>query len=82
MRVSDLLSKKVVTEDGRGLGRVWDVRVECEREGSYRVTGLVLGRRGLLLRIARRSTEDPHRDALLPWEQLVAVEDERIVARG
>jgi hypothetical protein len=49
MRLSELLNREVVSESGRRLGRVHDVRGELV-EGRLRVTGLVAGKLGILER--------------------------------
>ena len=49
MRLSQLLNRKVVTESGRTLGRVHDIRGHIEGR-RLTVTGLVAGELGLLER--------------------------------
>jgi sporulation protein YlmC with PRC-barrel domain len=47
MRLSDLMRRRVVTESGKRLGRIHDVRGEL-RGSRLVVTGLVVGPRGWL----------------------------------
>ena len=50
MRLSELLGLEVQTESGESLGHVYDVRGELGAR-SLRVTGLVVGKLGLLERL-------------------------------
>lgn len=91
MRYSDLVGAEVVSEGGDRIGHVFDVRVR-RRAGSspesaaqtWRLVGLVLGRRGLWERLgiarAPRRAFRSRRD-LLPWDQVLALEWGRVVAR-
>ena len=45
--LSSLVSRKVVSESGRSVGRCYDLRGELT-SSALRVTGLVVGRRGWL----------------------------------
>ena len=49
MRLSELLTREVVTESGLSLGKVYDIRGELG-SGRLRVTGLACGPRGFLER--------------------------------
>lgn len=74
--MSSILRRKVVTQSGASLGRVYDLRgVASPRTLS--VTGMIVGKRGLLehLGIVRRAR--PH----IPWEDVVRIEGKRIVVR-
>jgi sporulation protein YlmC with PRC-barrel domain len=85
MRFSELSGRKVVTEDGRELGRVHDIRGELE-SGRLRVTGLCAGRLGVLERYGV-GTEGSggagqakvHGHPVLPWERVVRVGAEIVV---
>jgi sporulation protein YlmC with PRC-barrel domain len=73
MRLSDLLGAKVVTEEGESLGRVHDVRAELTTR-SLRVTGLVVGRLGLLERLgvgAPRSALRIRSKDVVAWRDVV-----------
>jgi len=85
MRLSELLNRKVVTESGRQLGRVHDVRAELS-DGRLRVTGLAAGELGLLERfgIGTHGSGGPgrakvHGHAVIPWERVVRVGAEVVV---
>jgi hypothetical protein len=69
--------ERVRTEDGRVLGKIFDLRCEW-RGGHARVTHLVYGRRGLWERFGfRRQRRDT-----LPWAMIVRLDTrEVIVAR-
>jgi sporulation protein YlmC with PRC-barrel domain len=73
--LSSLQHRTVVTKSGRSLGRLYDLRGEV-RPRTLTVTGLVVGRRGLLehLGVVKRVT-------CIPWEDVVRIEGERIVVR-
>jgi sporulation protein YlmC with PRC-barrel domain len=87
MRLSELLERQVVTESGTSLGRAFDVRAR-RRGSSVEITGLVVGRRGLLERLgvgssrgeAKRHHKVWERD-LVPWGAVVRFEHDRIVVR-
>jgi sporulation protein YlmC with PRC-barrel domain len=73
--LSSLQHRKVVTESGRSLGRVYDFR--CERTPrTLTITGLVVGARGLLehFGIAERKHA-------IPWKDVVRIEGKQIVVR-
>jgi sporulation protein YlmC with PRC-barrel domain len=73
--LSSIQHRKVVTESGRSLGRVYDLRGEVTPR-TLTVTGLVVGRRGLLehLGVVKRVKS-------VPWEDVVRIEGKRIVVR-
>ncbi len=50
----DLVGRRVVTADGRSVGRIATLRAE-PREGSLRVVSLLIGPGALVERIARRA---------------------------
>jgi sporulation protein YlmC with PRC-barrel domain len=85
MRLSELLNRKVVTESGRELGRVHDVRGELVG-GRLRVTGLVAGKLGILERfgIGTHGSGGPrqakvHGHPVIPWEQVIRVGSQVVV---
>jgi sporulation protein YlmC with PRC-barrel domain len=85
MRLSQLLNRKVVSESGRALGRVHDVRAELTG-GHLRITGLTAGRAGVLERygIGTHGSGGPNRAKVhghhvIPWEQVVRVGAEIVV---
>ena len=83
MRLSDLLGVRVATESGELLGRVHDVRAEL-RPRSVRVTGLVVGRAGVLERLgigAPRSTLRLRAKDAIPWSAVVRADRRGVVVR-
>jgi len=85
MRLSELLSRPVVSESGRQLGRVHDVRGELV-EGHLRITGLCTGELGVLERfgIGTRGTGGAgrakvHGHHVIPWESVLRVGAEIVV---
>jgi len=85
MRVSALLGYHIISDEGRRIGHVFDVRVK-RRSGSSRrradqqwqVEGLVVGERGFLDRIGvLTASEGPPRlnHDLLPWERVLEIDD-------
>lgn len=83
MRLSDLLGVRVETESGASLGRVHDLRAELG-SGAPKVTGVVVGRLGLLERLglgapssaARLRTHD-----VIGWADVVRADRRGIVVR-
>lgn len=73
--LSSFRRREVVTESGRSLGRVYDLRGELKPR-TLEVTGLVVGGRGLLehLGVVKR-------EACIDWNDVVRIEGKRIVVR-
>lgn len=83
MRVSEILGLEVKTESGESLGRVYDVRAELT-ERSLTVTGLVVGRRGLLERLgidAPRASERVRTPDALAWSEVVRLDRRGVIVR-
>lgn len=83
MRLSRLLRADVRTESGEELGRVHDLRAELTAS-SARVTGLVVGRLGLLERLgigAPRSAARVRVPDAIPWSAVVRVGRGTIVVK-
>jgi len=85
MRLSELLSREVVTESGARLGRVHDIRGQLEAD-RLRVTGLCAGSLGLLERfgIGTHGSGGPseakvHGHPAIPWDRVVRVGSEIVV---
>jgi sporulation protein YlmC with PRC-barrel domain len=84
MRLAELLNREVVTESGQRLGRIHDVRGELS-EGRLRVTGLVVGERGILERYGFTrgrglpGRADVYRYPVIPWERVAHVGGKVIV---
>jgi sporulation protein YlmC with PRC-barrel domain len=91
MRLSDLLKKRVVRENGEKVGHVFDVRVARSPRSmgdrddqEWRVTGLLVGTRGARERfgITHDGTTGPrHARAAIPWESVVDIEGDRVIVR-
>jgi sporulation protein YlmC with PRC-barrel domain len=75
--LSSYLSREVVTQSGARLGRCRDLRGELTST-TLRVTGLYVGRYGLLQRLGIPSHR---RVAFIPWRSVTAIEAKRIVVR-
>jgi sporulation protein YlmC with PRC-barrel domain len=73
--LSSLLRREVVTESGRSLGRLYDLRGELTTT-NLRITGLCIGRRALLEHLGIRDRK-PH--TIIPWQAVVRIEGKRIV---
>ena len=83
MKVTDLLGLEVRTESGDGCGRVHDVRGELKPR-SLRVTGLVVGKLGLLERFgfgAPRSHNRLRSDDLIAWSDVVRVDRRGVIVK-
>lgn len=83
MRLSDLLGAAVTTESGDRLGSVHDVRADL-RPRSVRITGLVVGRLGLLERLgvgAPRAGVRVRTADAIPWSAVVSARPGAVVVR-
>jgi sporulation protein YlmC with PRC-barrel domain len=83
VKVSDLLGSQVRTDEGESLGRVHDVRAELGAR-SLKVTGLVVGTRGLLERLglgAPRSGLRIRSHDVIPWKDVVRADRRGVVVR-
>jgi sporulation protein YlmC with PRC-barrel domain len=83
VRLSELLGLDVHTEAGAQIGRVHDVRAELTPR-TLKVTGLVVGRLGLLERLglgARRRGERLRSDDVIPWRDVLRADQRGIVVR-
>jgi sporulation protein YlmC with PRC-barrel domain len=79
MRLTELLGRAVVSESGRRLGRVHDVRGQLE-DGRLRVTGICAGDAGILERygVGTRGSGGPgrakiHGHQTISWDRVVRV---------
>ena len=90
VKLSDLMGLQVEDENGRALGRVHDVRVrritdaEPARPPRYQVDSVIVGPRGLRVRLGWGRSREPDEvapDALFAWDDLVAIEPDRLVVR-
>jgi sporulation protein YlmC with PRC-barrel domain len=86
MRLSELLERKVVTESGRKLGHVHDVRAE-RRGDRLVVTAVLVGRRaylehfGLGIGAGRQGTKLRTSALTVPWESVVRFSAGTVVVR-
>ena len=84
MRLSELLGAPVRTSAGRSLGHVHDVRARIGDDGELIVTGLVVGRLGLLERLgigaSGREERLRSRD-VVAWEQVESAQAGLVVVR-
>jgi hypothetical protein len=84
VRLSELLGAQVRTEAGGSLGHVHDVRARFGGDGELVVTGLVVGRLGLLERLGigawKRDERLRSRD-VVAWEQVESAEPGLVVVR-
>jgi sporulation protein YlmC with PRC-barrel domain len=81
--LAELLGRAVETEDGEHLGRLHDLRGEVGA-GPPRITGLVVGGRGLLERLGVGAPESGQRTRsgdVVPWSEVLRIEPGRIVVR-
>lgn len=85
MRLSELLSRKVVTESGLSQGKVHDIRGELQ-DGRLRLTGLACGSIGFLERygVGTGGTGGPgqakvHGHPAIPWDRVVRVSPKIVV---
>lgn len=83
MKLSDLLGREVRSESGQKLGRVHDVRAEL-RPRTLVVTGLVVGRLGVLERLglgAPRSGMRIRGHDVIAWKDVVRADRRGVVVR-
>jgi sporulation protein YlmC with PRC-barrel domain len=83
VRLSELLGLDVHTESGTHIGHVFDVRAELTPR-TLKVTGLVVGRVGLLERLglgAYRHRERLRTDDMIPWRDVVRADRRGVVVR-
>jgi sporulation protein YlmC with PRC-barrel domain len=73
--LSELQHRKVVTESGRSLGRMYDLRCE-QTPRTLTVVAMLVGFRGMLEHFG---IVDKSR--LVPWKDVVRIEGKRIVVR-
>ena len=84
MLLSELLHREVVTQSGRRLGHVHDVRAE-RRNGRLVLTSLIIGRRAMLehfgvgLGRARTGTKLRTGAGTVPWRGVVRLTSGKVV---
>jgi sporulation protein YlmC with PRC-barrel domain len=85
MRLSNLVNCRCVTEDGRVLGRVFELRAH-QRDGNLQIQDLLLGRHALLeryglgrhRRLDKRTGDTVHEVA---WKDVVRIDEGQVVVR-
>jgi sporulation protein YlmC with PRC-barrel domain len=83
VRLSDFLGLDVRTESGDDLGRVHDLRGELTSR-SLKITGLVVGRLGLLERLGLGAPESQARlraRDVVPWSAVLRADRRGVVVR-
>jgi sporulation protein YlmC with PRC-barrel domain len=83
MRLTGFLNVQVITESGDKLGRVHDLRAERSPR-TLNVTGLVVGKLGLLERLGVGAPESGARIRtrdVIPWSAVVRADRRRVVVR-
>ena len=83
MRLSELLGLDVHTESGEHIGHVHDVRGELTPR-TLKVTGLVVGKLGLLERLGLgtpRRHERLRADDVIPWRDVVRADRRGVIVR-
>jgi sporulation protein YlmC with PRC-barrel domain len=85
MKVSDLLTLQVRGDSGWTFGRVHDVRVDHQPDGSTTVSALLVGSAGLRKRLTGRTASDSVRirehGFAIPWEQVTSLDETTITIK-
>jgi sporulation protein YlmC with PRC-barrel domain len=84
MKLTELLGVPVRTEDGESLGRVHDVRADLGPR-SLKVTGLVVGKLGVIERLGIGAPRTPLRlrtHDVVPWSAVVRADRRGVVVRA
>ena len=80
IRASDLLGCELRTESGERLGHVHDLRAERADDG-WRLSGLVVGRRGMLARLVGTGADPLIGGEVIGWEIVSRLEGGCIIVR-
>jgi sporulation protein YlmC with PRC-barrel domain len=80
IRASDLLGCEVLTESGEPLGHVRDLRAE-RADDHWRLSGLVLGRRGISARLLGAGPDAIITGEVIGWEAVSRLEVGSIIVR-
>jgi sporulation protein YlmC with PRC-barrel domain len=81
IRASDLIGCEVRTESGERLGDVHDLRAE-RADDHWRLSGLVLGRRGMSARLIGTGPDPLIGGEVIGWEAVCRLEDRSIIVRN
>jgi sporulation protein YlmC with PRC-barrel domain len=85
VRLAELLGTKVLTASGDSLGRIHDVRAAFDDAGGLVVTGIVVGKLGLLERLGIGSPAREERvrtDDVVPWRDVLEAGPHAVIVRG
>ena len=80
IRASDLIGCELCTESGERLGHVHDLRAELA-DGHWRLSGLVLGRRGMSARLVGTGADPLISGEMIAWEAVSRLEVGSIIVR-
>ncbi|HWG08798.1 MAG TPA: PRC-barrel domain-containing protein [Solirubrobacteraceae bacterium] len=80
IRASELIGAELRTESGDRLGRVHDLRAERAGEG-WRLSGLVIGRRGVAARLLGTAAEPVISGEVVAWDAVTRLEDGCVTVR-
>jgi sporulation protein YlmC with PRC-barrel domain len=80
IRASDLLGCEIRTESGERLGHVYDLRAELA-DDRWRLSGLVLGRRGISARLVGTGPDPMIGGEVVGWEAVSRLEVGSIIVR-
>jgi hypothetical protein len=80
IRASDLLGCEIRTESGEPLGHVRELRAE-RADDHWRLSGLVLGRRGISVRLVGTGTDATIAGEVIGWEAVSRLELGSIIVR-
>jgi len=76
--LSTLIGLRVRDADGKSLGHVFELRARRDRGGLLVIDRILIGRRGLWRRLRGPSG----RESGIPWESVIAIEDESLTVRS
>ncbi|MEA2141082.1 MAG: PRC-barrel domain [Solirubrobacteraceae bacterium] len=81
IRASDLIGCELRTESGERLGHVHDLRAE-RADDHWRLSGLVLGRRGISARLLGTGPDPLISGGVIAWEAVSRLELGCIIVRN
>src|SRR5947209_9785387 len=76
--IQELMSKKIVTAEGKTIGHVFDIQLS--RDGEHRVIALMYGEKSLLYRLhvyesVARAFRFKQKPKTIPWEAVESFDD-------
>jgi sporulation protein YlmC with PRC-barrel domain len=84
VRLAELLGTSVLTASGASLGRIHDVRARFDDRGGLVLTGIVVGRVGLLERLgigAPGRQERLRTHSVVPWRDVLETGPHAVIVR-